>query len=545
MTLAISCVVGGSICFDFIKFEAVMPYEISMFCLVIVLFGVLIHQLQEKKQVASIPPKLRKEPSLQIVSLLEFIPNAMLVVDEKGQIISQNKKALSIFAYTTAEELQASNTIQDLLQNCQEKSILTQVRNCIKQNVIFEDVNVIAVREDYSSCVVSIEMKPLKVGEQKYAAITLQDFNLQKVETEHLSLQYFSVERATDSLFWLDKNAQIIYSNETATRFLGYSTLEMSLLSISQIVPEIEGNRWNEVWNLVKDCGSIVTETSFQGKDGRIFPVEVVLNYIALNDNEYVCAYVRDIAYRKDKEEQLTAYAQELKEKNKALEQFMYIASHNLQEPLRNISSFAQLLSKRYEGKLDGQADEFIGYVVGGVKQMQNLLHDLSSYAHISSKSKSFAIHPMNLVVKDSLQQLNHQIEENKAVITYDELPEVRGDYQELVKVFENLVCNAIKYKSKRKPKIHIGVEKRHCFWVFSIRDNGMGIDEEYKEKIFRIFTRLHNNKKYKGTGIGLAICQKIIEKHGGQIWVDTTTKKGTTFYFSLPIPVQIYKQTA
>jgi light-regulated signal transduction histidine kinase (bacteriophytochrome) len=225
----------------------------------------------------------------------------------------------------------------------------------------------------------------------------------------------------------------------------------------------------------------------------------------------------------------------ELKRSNKDLEQFAYVASHDLQEPLRMVSSFTQLLERKYRDKLDEDANEYIWYVVDGAKRMQSLINDLLSYSRVTTKVKDFAKINLNETVDEALFNLEIAIEENDAIVVVDSLPQIHGDSSQMVQLFQNIIGNAIKYRSEKIPEIHISASEGDQEWIFKIEDNGIGIQPEYNERIFQIFQRLHGSHAYSGTGIGLAICKKIVELHGGSIWVNSKPGEGSIFYFTIP----------
>jgi len=225
----------------------------------------------------------------------------------------------------------------------------------------------------------------------------------------------------------------------------------------------------------------------------------------------------------------------ELARSNAELEQFAYIASHDLQEPLRMITSYLQIIEEDYKGKLDEDADEYIGFAVDGAKRMQTLINDLLKYSRVGTKGKSFVPISTETTLSEALDNMQVTIDETQAVITHDQLPTVLGDDAQLTQVFQNLLSNAIKFRGNSAPQIHVGVEQTPKEWVFSVRDNGIGIDMKYAERIFTIFQRLHARGEYPGTGIGLAVVKKIVERHGGRIWVESPPESGSTFYFTLP----------
>jgi PAS domain S-box-containing protein len=244
---------------------------------------------------------------------------------------------------------------------------------------------------------------------------------------------------------------------------------------------------------------------------------------------------IEDITERRQREEKLKKLSEELARSNADLRDFAYVASHDLKKPLQSIEGFAKLLARRYKGKLDAKADDFIEYIGSGVKRMQMLIKDLLEYSQVGAKEKKFKPTDCSGVVAKALGNLQAAIEERNAVVTYDELPTVMIDTPQMISLFQNLIDNAIKFRGEEAPRIHISAEQKRDEWVFSIRDNGIGIDPKDSERIFGMFQRLHGSTDYPGTGIGLAICKRIIEWHGGRIWVESKIGKGSIFYFTMP----------
>jgi light-regulated signal transduction histidine kinase (bacteriophytochrome) len=234
--------------------------------------------------------------------------------------------------------------------------------------------------------------------------------------------------------------------------------------------------------------------------------------------------------------EQIQAQAAKLSRSNAELEQFAYVASHDLQEPLRMVRGYTSLLARRYQGKLDKQADEFIAYATDGANRMQGLIQDLLSYSRVGTKSKQFARIDCEAVIAQTLTALQVAIQESGARVMRDQLPIVMGDETQLGQLFQNLIGNALKYRNSRAPEVHISCAQKAGEWVFAVKDNGIGIDPQYHERIFLIFQRLHGKAEYPGTGIGLAVCKKIVERHGGKIWVESELGRGATFIFALPM---------
>ena len=241
-----------------------------------------------------------------------------------------------------------------------------------------------------------------------------------------------------------------------------------------------------------------------------------------------------DISALKQADERLMSVLADLERSNKELEQFAYVASHDLQEPLRMISSYTQLLAQRYEGQLDEKAHKYISYAVDGAVRMQGLINDLLAYSRVNTRGKNFEPVDSHAALGAALRNLSVAIEENRAIVINDDLPIVRADATQLSQVFQNLISNSIKFRGADLPRINISARDVGHEWLFSVQDNGIGIEAKYVDKVFVIFQRLHTRKEYPGTGIGLAICKRIVERHGGRIWYESEPGKGATFYFTL-----------
>lgn len=254
--------------------------------------------------------------------------------------------------------------------------------------------------------------------------------------------------------------------------------------------------------------------------------------------NELVIANARlqvEIAERQRAQEILQQTAQELERSNRDLEQFAYVASHDLQEPLRAVGGYVKLLQRRFPDELDSKALEYIAGAADGALRMERLITDLLAFARVGTHLSNIALTDLNALLAHALDNLRVSIRSNDAAVSYDQLPALRVDATRIVQLLQNLIGNALKFRSEQRPKIHIGATQQSGRWVFSVRDNGIGIDPQYFDRIFQIFQRLHTRKEYPGTGIGLAICKKIVERHGGDIWLESKPGHGSTFFFSLP----------
>ena len=250
---------------------------------------------------------------------------------------------------------------------------------------------------------------------------------------------------------------------------------------------------------------------------------------------ERIAVYIAGAIANAQLHAQVTMQAEELSRSNRELEQFAYVASHDLQEPLRMVSSYVALLGRRYDGQLDERADKYIHFAVDGANRMQLLIHDLLAYSRVGTRGGELTPTDTDAVLREILSNLEVAIDESNAQVVFSDLPSVMGDPSQLRQLFQNIIGNALKFRSESRPRVELGALRDGDQWTFSIRDNGVGFDQRYAERIFGVFKRLHRNAEIPGTGIGLAICQRIIDRHGGRIWAESKLGEGSCFYFTLP----------
>lgn len=346
-------------------------------------------------------------------------------------------------------------------------------------------------------------------------------------------------DNANDAIVTSDLEDNITSWNKTAEKIFGWTAEEAIGKKLSQlIVPQnMKAKRDKIVHDAISGILIHGIDVKCPCKDGRTVEVNLTVSPIRGINHDIIglSGIMRDITERKEAEMKLSQTMKELVRSNTELEQFAYVASHDLQEPLRMIVSYLQLIEKRYKSKLDADADEFIGYAVDGASRMQVLIRDLMAFSRVGTRGKPFEKTGCEAVLSKALANLEIAIEESGAVITHDPLPAVNADSGQLIQLFQNLIGNAIKFRNDKQPIIHIGAKPNEDHWLFSVRDNGIGMEMEYAERIFGIFQRLHGKREYPGSGIGLAICKKIVERHGGRIWVESEPEKGSTFYFTIP----------
>jgi PAS domain S-box-containing protein len=324
---------------------------------------------------------------------------------------------------------------------------------------------------------------------------------------------FLNIFRYKDQNEVIGKNAAELFASNKVRKFA----------DLTAVIDKVKGDR--EEFNVHRE-------------DGSVFSVEVSCSNVTDKAGNIIgrMAFFVDVSERNEIKKKLKRTVAELKRSNTDLQQFAYVASHDLQEPLRMVASYTQLLEKRYKDKLDTDAKEFIHFAVDGALRMQKLINDLLSYSLVSTRQKPVKPTDCNSVLGQVIANLSVTIEQNNDIITNDDLPTVMADESQMQELFKNLVGNAIKFRSEHAPRVHVSAKQDRNKWIFSVQDNGLGIDLQYKDKIFLIFQRLHSKEEYPGTGIGLAICKRIVERHGGKIWVDSDVGKGSTFYFTLPV---------
>jgi PAS domain S-box-containing protein len=348
------------------------------------------------------------------------------------------------------------------------------------------------------------------------------------------------LETANSSYVAIDSRGRIIDWNRQAEVTFGWSREEVLGRSLAETIipPQYRAKHRRGLHHYLATGEAPVfnrrIELSALRRNGEEFPIELTIWPLKVGEVCSFNAFISDITERKQAELVLTEQAHELTRSNAELQRFAYVASHDLQEPLRMITSYVQLLARRYRGKLDSDADEFIGYAVEGVARMQALINDLLEYSRVGSQGKALRVVDASKVFDLTLRNLRVAVTESNATVTCDPLPTVKADAGQLTQLFQNLLGNAIKFHGEADPRIHVTAERADKEWRFSVRDNGIGFDPKFANRIFQVFQRLHRPGAYPGTGIGLAICQKIVERHGGRIWAESTPGEGSVFYFTL-----------
>jgi PAS domain S-box-containing protein len=365
-----------------------------------------------------------------------------------------------------------------------------------------------------------------------------------KMEEEKNSLTDTLQSSVNEILTFRKDTLQIRYINNGGLKNLGYREEEIAGLTIRDIIPDFTEHSFREmVEPLIKqEQEKIVFITTHKRKDGSTYPAESHLQLLKQNDREIFLAIVLDVtermqseAIKKQLNENLENRAAELQASNTELQRFAYVASHDLQEPLRMVTSFLQLLNKKLDGTLDEKSKLYIDYAVDGAERMKKLIHDLLEYSRVGSMELKIADVDCNEIMKTVNSFYSLALKEVNAKLDSKPLPVIKGVKPQILQLFQNLVDNALKYNNSRPPEIEVGFTEEPTAYRFYVKDNGIGIDSKYFDKIFIVFQRLHNKSEYSGTGIGLSICKKIVNQHGGRIWVESEQGQGTTFYFTIP----------
>jgi PAS domain S-box-containing protein len=378
-------------------------------------------------------------------------------------------------------------------------------------------------------------------GESKVGLIVFRDISKRK-QTEQNNAQLAAiVESTNDAIIGTNLDGNIINWNESATKMFGYSRSEVANRPDSLIIP---ADHLAEEQGIVKRLMTGVEtttrhETVRQAKHGNLIPVSLTISPIKDPSGKIIgiSKIARDVTDSKEAEQTRLAVAEELKRSNADLQQFASVASHDLQEPLRGVAGCLEIIEETYKGKLDEKMDKLIRHAIDGASRMHVLIEDLLSLSGVTTKDMVIRPADFSLVLDSALANLEVPLTTSKADITRDPLPVLEVDSTYCIQLFQNLISNAIKFRSDRPLKIHVGAKNEDGNWLFYVRDNGIGFKQEYIDRIFLPFKRLHTREQYPGTGIGLAICKRIVERHNGDIWAESEQGKGTTFYFTINDP--------
>jgi PAS domain S-box-containing protein len=472
-----------------------------------------------------------------LAELVESAHDAIVGMDVDGLITSWNRGASETFGYLRAEAL--GRSLHDLLvppdmeessrrlyaQVAAGKALknLESVRRCRDGRLIHVRLTLSPVR-DRAGSVVGISSITSDVSEKKRAE---ERFRV-------------AVESSPSAILLVDRQGHIVFANSRSSELFGYSREELLGHTVDFLTPRSVRpihEELRESYFADPTVRRIGAGRDLWGvrKDGTVVPVEIGLNPVRTEEGILVLASISDISERKRAEERQRAIAAELARSNADLEQFAYVASHDLQEPLRTITSFLDLLERRQEPHLDARSREYIAFARDGAARLHGLVDGLLRYSRVGAEELELSTFPSEGAARQAVANLQEAMRESGAVVALGELPALESCFPQLVLLFQNLLGNALKFRGATAPRVEVSAELRASDWVFRVKDNGIGIDLRFAERIFGMFERLNPLEEYAGAGIGLTLCKRTVERLGGTIWLERSDASGSTFAFSLP----------
>lgn len=481
--------------------------------------------------------------------IINSVPDALIIVNAQGEIVLVNPQVQRIFGYDPQALI--GQSIELLIPSSVHEIHHKHLRQYFadpESKMMGRGRDLCGLRQDGSEFPVEVALNPLSTEAGSQVLALISDITARTMAEEELRIAEERLRLAVESTdigTWdfYPATGMLILSEQCRVMFNYSPDEEVDYEKcLARMHPEDRQRVHEAVQAALDPQGS-----GIYAIDYRVLWIEGTTHWIVAKGQVFFegkgtyrqavrfTGTLMDITEHKRVEQELLTQTEALTRSNQELQQFAYIASHDLQEPLRMVSSFLQLLQRRYADQLDDMAREYIGFAVDGAQRMKSLINDLLQFSRVDTRGELLHVVDVNTLLENTLEDLTVAIGESQAVITHDPLPHIRVDATQLRQVFQNLISNALKYRSERPPRIHVGVADAGQAWRFSVRDNGVGIEPRYFERIFVIFQRLHARAQCPGTGIGLALCKKIVERHGGHIWVESQPDQGATFSFTLP----------
>lgn len=519
------------------------PVEISLSPLKTedgLLVSSVIRDITERKQFER--DLLKQKKLFQII--LDSLADGVIVADNQGRFLVVNKAAQQMTGIDYSEVPIDKWSEQYGLYLSDTHSLYpTQdlpLVQAIHGRTVVETEMFIRNSHIAQGAWLSVNGAPMAIedGEIKVGVVVFRDISKHK-QTEQKNAQLAAIVESTDDAITGSKVDDTIISwNDAATRMFGYSKDEAICELNSIIIPvDLLEEETAVVKRVMTGEGRMEhRETVRRTKGGDLIPVSLTISPIKDPSGNVIgiSKITRDITESKEAEQIQLVLAEELKRSNAELQQFASVASHDLQEPLRGVAGCLEIIEETYKGKLDEKIDKLIRHAVDGASRMHVLIDDLLSLSRVTTKEMAIQPADLSLVLDSALDNLEVPIKESQAIVTRDALPTLAVDTTQLIQLFQNLISNAIKFRANRQLEIHVGAKRENECWLFFVRDNGIGFKQEYTDRIFLPFKRLHTRDQYPGTGIGLAICKRIVERHGGSIWAESEEGKGATFYFTI-----------
>jgi len=500
------------------------------------------HELEESQVALRTQIEAATRARVWFRQMLDAAPDAVVVVDQAGRIMLLNSIAEEMFGYAAAEVL--GHPVERLLPDrlgTAHRQHRASFFAAPRARLMGEGLELFARRKDGSEFSVDVRLSPFEGEAGNWVVSTIRDLTERKRAQETQALIASLVETSRYAIVTHTIDGVVTTWNQGAERTYGYSAAEVIGCKVGHLVsPEERENVTAHFDRMRHGEGVQEFESRMVRKDGVLIEVSIAMSPIQ-DAHGNITAYSTlssDISERKHVERALAQRTDEITRSNAELEQFAYVASHDLQEPLRMVASYVELLARRYKGRLDRDADEFIGFAVDGAVRMKRLINDLLNYSR-AGRGQPLGPVELSTAVNRALANLVLTIGEAGATVACDALPTVHGDESQLAELVQNLVANAVKFRGPQPPRVHISATRNGAQWLISVRDNGIGIGSEYTDRIFVMFQRLHGSAEYPGTGIGLAICKRIVERHGGLIWTESQPGRGSTFHFTLRAAAQ------
>jgi PAS domain S-box-containing protein len=474
----------------------------------------------------------------QLTAIIDSVPTAIIMVDEHGKIDLVNAQAERLFGYT-ADELHGE--MIDTLVPSRFRSGHPELRAGFIKDPGARQMgagrDLFGLHKDGTEFPVEICLNPIRTEEGLFVVSAIVDI----AERKRLEARFrATVESAPTAIVMIDEAGTIVLVNAEVERLFGYEREELLRQKVEVLIPD----RFRSKHPGLRSQYFASPEARRMGagrdlpglrKDGSEFSIEIGLSPVRTEEGLFVLAAVVDVSERLRQAEALRHANEALERSNIELQRFAYVASHDLQTPMRSIASFVGLLQSTYADRFDAQANDWICRTVQSVRDLQTLVQDLLAYSRVDAQAHPFQPVSLREVIDHAVSLLDASVRESGAEITCGELPDVLGERTQLVQLLLNLIGNAIKYRGKEPLSIHISAEKKGNEWIFAVRDNGIGIAPKHHQRIFEIFQRLHDAKEYPGTGIGLAVCRRVVHRHGGRIWVESESGRGSVFYFTIP----------